>query len=119
MKFLTDENIATSVVRDLRKKGFDVKDVKESNLQGATDKELLHIANQEQRIIITHDKDFAQVIGSNITHKGIILMRLRTQHATRVSQVLLHALDMPLAEKFNDKLVVVSETTITIHSKHK
>ncbi len=44
MKFLTDENIATSVVRGLRKKGFDIKDVKEEKLYGSSDKELLQIA---------------------------------------------------------------------------
>ena len=29
MRFLSDENIAHSVVRDLREAGFDVRDVKE------------------------------------------------------------------------------------------
>ena len=33
MKFLTDENIAASVVQSLKKQGFDVKDVKEQTPQ--------------------------------------------------------------------------------------
>ena len=38
MKFLTDENIAKTVVNTLRKAGYDVKDIKESRLFGSPDK---------------------------------------------------------------------------------
>ena len=32
MKFLTDENIASSVLKSLRNENFDVKDIKEERL---------------------------------------------------------------------------------------
>jgi hypothetical protein len=37
IKFLTDENIATSLVKAIRKKGCDVKDIKEEKLFGIED----------------------------------------------------------------------------------
>ncbi len=44
MKFLTDENVATSVVSDLRNAGFDLKDIKEEKLQGTNDKKIIELA---------------------------------------------------------------------------
>ncbi|MBI2056832.1 DUF5615 family PIN-like protein [Candidatus Pacearchaeota archaeon] len=81
MKFLADENIASSVVQELRNQGFDVKDVKEGDLRGATDRTLIRIADKEERIIITHDKNFGNVlIQPTIKHKGIIMVRCQNQH---------------------------------------
>lgn len=36
IKFLSDENIALKLVKSIRKKGFDVKDIKEEKLFGIT-----------------------------------------------------------------------------------
>lgn len=42
IRFLTDENISSSLVKSLRKNGFDVKDIKEEKLYGISDKEVLN-----------------------------------------------------------------------------
>ena len=62
LKFLVDENIAGSVVNALRKSGYDVKDVKEEKLYGLSDSKILEMANEGDRIIITHDKDFMNLL---------------------------------------------------------
>ena len=116
MKFLTDENIAVSIVRALRDNGFDVKDVKEEKFHGSTDLEILAIANKEERIIITHDKDFAYLATlATRTHKGIILLRVRKH--VHPSERLLATLQGPLHKKIPGNLVIVSETHVTIHSQ--
>jgi predicted nuclease of predicted toxin-antitoxin system len=112
MKFLTDENVATSVVKSLRDAGHDVKDVKEERLQGSSDQFLLHLAERELRIIVTHDKDFAQL--SHI-HAGIILIRLRNQKPENVLKILLKILSSDMKSKIERSLAVVSEDTITFH----
>ena len=119
MKFLTDENVATSVLYALRKGGFQVKDVKEENMQGATDKEILRLAFRENRIIITHDKDFANVASSNILHKGIILLRFRNQNPRNVVETLTKVLQSYIEEKIQDNLTVISETQVVIHLSKK
>ncbi len=89
MKFLTDENIAVSVVKFLRSKNHDVKDVKEDQLFGTSDFKLLGIAISEQRTIIPHDKDFANISRNrSIGHKGIILIRLLIQSPKTVIEKL-------------------------------
>ena len=55
---MTDENIDPAVVAHLRQLGFDVLDVVESGLQGATDVDLLRLATAQGRVIATHDADF-------------------------------------------------------------
>ena len=117
MKFLTDENVASSVVKDLRKKGFDVKDIKEEKLCGASDKEILKMSLAENRIIITHDKDFNNVLVTNTIHIGIILLRFKNQSPPNVSEMLIKLMDSNLANKIANSLTVVSEYQITFH-KH-
>lgn len=113
MKFLTDENIASSVVRELRNKKHDVKDIKEEQLQGILDKEILELANKESRTIITHDKDFAQV-SSKIKHCGIILVSLKHQHPEAVSIALSRTLESKLTKKIENKLIIITESRIRI-----
>ncbi len=114
MRFLTDENIAASVVQALKKEGFDVKDVKEQNLQGSSDKELIRIADKENRIIITHDKDFVSLFFS-AKHKGIILIRLLNQKPDNVTKILIKLLKSNLKNKLEKNLVILTETKVKIH----
>lgn len=116
MKFLADENIAVSVVHSLRKAGFDVEDVKEENLCGVSDHHLLKLAYDEDRIILTHDKDFG-ALGQRQRHHGIVLLRFKNQKPDIVSAILLHALQTKHADIFEHNFVIISETLITVHWK--
>ena len=80
VKFLCDENISSSLAKSLRKKGYDVKDIKEEKLFGTPDSEIIKIAFKENRIILSHDKDFANLVSyKKSKHKGVILIRFRNQ----------------------------------------
>jgi len=75
-KLLTDENIQTTIVEYFRTLGFDVKDVKEEGLSGSTDEFLLNLAIQNERVIITHDSDFGNIVyQKDIDFTGIIYLR--------------------------------------------
>ncbi len=115
MKFLTDENIALSVLKALRKQGHNIKDVKEEKLQGAADKELLRIALAEECIILTHDKDFANLITQKkVNVPGVILLRFRNQNSKFIIPTLLSVLQSNLHEKFSGNLVIISENNVVI-----
>ncbi len=116
MKFLTDENIATSVVHALRNAEFDVKDIKEEKLQGTTDKEILDLALREKRVIITHDKDYAElVIVSKKESEGVILIKLKNQSADHVKERLFYFLKSRLFNKVQRNLVTITESQIIVH----
>jgi len=115
MKFLTDENIAVSVMRDIRNEGFDVKDIKEERLHSSSDRKIMQIAFEEDRIIITHDKNFSNVIyNENARHKGIIFIRCKNQSPQNVSNILIGALKSGVKDKFAGSLAIISEEQIQI-----
>lgn len=76
MNILADENIALSIVIRLRADGHSVARMAEI-AQGDPDTSVLNIANQQNAVILTEDKDFGELV---IQHRmqaiGIILIRL-------------------------------------------
>ena len=77
MRVIANENIAGAVVRELRRLGHDVLSGKES-MRGADDLSILRRAEDEGRLIITHDKDFGELAFRRCRPAscGIILFRL-------------------------------------------
>lgn len=61
MKILANENIPFPSVKLLREAGFDVKSIAESNAS-IKDNEVLSIAVAEERIILTFDRDYGELI---------------------------------------------------------
>ena len=60
MSFLADENIPRPLVRELRAGGFDLLSVGETH-GGIADRQVLRLAQETQRILITQDKDLASI----------------------------------------------------------
>lgn len=58
MKFLANENSPLASVRALRNIGLDVVSVEEES-PGISDEEVLRRARDENRIIVTFDRDYA------------------------------------------------------------
>jgi predicted nuclease of predicted toxin-antitoxin system len=75
MRFLADENCDFRVVRALRAAGHDVMAVVDVAL-GARDEDVIHLAVEEDRIFITEDRDFGQLVyAATKTAPGVILVR--------------------------------------------
>jgi predicted nuclease of predicted toxin-antitoxin system len=76
-RLLTDENVHPEVVAFLRDRGCEVLDVKEQERAGASDRELVHLAAEEQRMILTHDRDFGRLLMAQEQQfpAGIIYLR--------------------------------------------
>ena len=79
MKFLADECCDTGLVASLRKDGHDVLYVTEKKA-GAIDDEIISDAYKEERILITEDKDFGELVYrfKKPTY-GIVLLRVDVQ----------------------------------------
>jgi len=87
MRFLADEGVDISIVRKLRALGFDIFYVIEE-IRSLADDELLQIAYSENRILITRDKDFGELVYRlNKLHTGIILIRLEGYPAYERSEI--------------------------------
>ncbi len=77
MKILADEGVDKPIVTALRNVGFDVAYILETNA-GAEDNSILELAYSQQRILITQDKDFGELVFRlKKAHYGVILIRLQ------------------------------------------
>ena len=91
-QFITDENVPLETVDFLKKQGINVVSVTELS-PGLSDLKILDLANKKDRIVITFDKDFGQLIFKEKRQtKGLMLLRFvpesPTQIAMRIQQVL-------------------------------
>jgi predicted nuclease of predicted toxin-antitoxin system len=118
MKFLVDEGVDKPIVDLLRTTGFDIHYILETN-RGIEDEKILQIANEEDRILITQDKDFGEMVFRlQKVHLGIILIRLgintSTEKATLVNHVLLE-----YGEKLINAFTVIQTNAIRIRRQDK
>ena len=76
MRFLADENIHGGIVQWLRSQGHDVLWATET-LQGVDDDVLLRIAQQQERLLLTADLDFRELVfRERLTSHGVVLLRI-------------------------------------------
>lgn len=76
IKFLIDESCGVKVVKALQEEAWNVVGIV-GPMKGAKDEEVLKKACEEDRILITNDKDFGELIyHQKLPHKGVILLRL-------------------------------------------
>ena len=61
MQFKIDENLHINVADYLRQQGYDAMTVNEQGLQGQSDDVIANICQQESRVLVTLDLDFADM----------------------------------------------------------
>lgn len=85
MKLLANENIPAALTRSLRAAGHDVNWVSEIS-PGITDTQVIELAIQQDRILVTFDKDFGELAfrRSLPATCGIILLRLPMDDLNRL-----------------------------------
>src|SRR2546427_5939298 len=75
MRFLADENCDYAVVRALRSEGHDVVAVNEFQKR-SVDRELMEMAQRDERILLTEDKDFGWLaFVAHLKSPGVVLIR--------------------------------------------
>lgn len=72
MKILADENVDYPIVRALRELGFDVAYIIEIS-PGIPDDEVISLATNQARVLITGDKDFGTLVFRNkMVSEGVV-----------------------------------------------
>jgi predicted nuclease of predicted toxin-antitoxin system len=88
-----DVGVGNKCEQFLNEVGHDIVCVRKVNSR-ATDEELLEIAVREQRIVLTMDKDFGELVyNSGKNHKGVLLLRLEDQTGKEKTRVLSEILE--------------------------
>jgi predicted nuclease of predicted toxin-antitoxin system len=92
MKFLADENISNKVVERLRSNGVDITSIKQF-ASSLCDEVVLETANKQNRILITFDGDFAELIFKNkLKADGVILLKFEPKSSQHISETIANVL---------------------------
>ena len=94
MRLLADENIAGVAVEALRARGHDVLWVR-TEAPGSSDADVLKLAEQADRIVLTFDKDFGELAlrGKTSRPSGVVLFRMRPLPPHRLAQMIARVLE--------------------------
>jgi predicted nuclease of predicted toxin-antitoxin system len=113
MRFLADENFPGSIVESLRGEGHDVFWVRVES-PGAKDEIVLSRAQEEDRILLTFDKDFGELAFRSdlATAPGIVLFRMATSSPKRLHDRTLTALHQKI--KWVGHFAVVEDDRIRL-----
>jgi predicted nuclease of predicted toxin-antitoxin system len=85
---LADENFPLKSVKHLRQIGFDIKHIS-GELASIKDHEVIEIAIEEDRLILTFDSDFGELIFKlGYRPKGVIYLRLKSYRPEEPGQIL-------------------------------
>lgn len=115
MKFLANENIAPRVVEALRKAKFIVRTIQEQGFVSAPDGKVISFALRNNYVIITHDKDFGNLLHYALrSHAGVILLRLKNQSPGNVIRHLIPFLKKISLEKLKNRLTIFRENRVKI-----
>lgn len=113
MKFIADVNIAQKAIGLLRKSGHDVIDIKKST-PTVSDTNIIKLATKENRIILTHDKDFLGFSKFPKYQVGIIVIRLSIQNVSHHYNKLKEALAEKSEDVFISSLTIIYEESVKI-----
>lgn len=77
MKLLANENFPIASVYYLREKGFDIISISEG-LSGIMDRDVMELAQKENRLVLTFDRDYGELIFKHNLRpeKGVLYLRL-------------------------------------------
>ncbi len=110
MKFIADENLGIEVPKYLQSLGIDIIAVVEV-AAGEADPNILSLANNQKRILVTLDKDFGELVfKEGLAHFGVILFRLKDESIEHKKKVLLKILKS--RKNFTGKFTVIREKLV-------
>ena len=110
MRFLADMGVAGRVVEWLRESGHEVVHLRDEGLKRSPDQNIFLKAVNEERIILTFDLDFGEIVALSGSDKvSVILFRLFDATATHVIQRLSVVLPACSEDLVQGAVVVVEE----------
>lgn len=115
MKFLADINIPQSTISYLVQNNHNVLDLKKVNLL-AKDFEIIKLAQKEERIVLTLDKDFIGLTQFPKYHVACIVIRLKDQNPKNVVSYLNQLLSNQRIEILEKSLTIVKTDLAESHS---
>ena len=115
MKLFLDENLSPQHASELRAEGHDALSVMEVGLSGATDEQVLRFAIENDRVLVTLDADFANVMRFPPEQTlGVVRLKVHPATEERIRQAIRRALLFLHNIDISGRLAVVDDEEIRI-----
>lgn len=115
MKFLLDMGISPKSASHLRRLGHDAVHLFELHLEHLADQEIVDKARSEQRVLLTHDLDFSEIMAAGGGRlPSVVTFRLRKMRPDKVNRSLDAVIVDHLDALEQGVLISVAETRIRV-----
>ena len=115
MKLLIDESLQHELARILTKAGHDAVHVTDLDLNGAPDDDVLAVAADTGRIVVTADTDFVTLLAlSNAAGPSVILLRPTGTPRTPASADRPHVLELVAEHLIHGSVITVERSRLRI-----
>ena len=105
-KLIADENLRREVIEFLRKQGYGIK----VPAKGLKNGQVLSLALEEKRVLLTHDKDFLDPLLYPPTKTdGIVVIRIHPPTVSEICAALEDLFNKLSPEHLNKKLIVLEK----------
>ncbi|MGC9332619.1 MAG: DUF5615 family PIN-like protein [Anaerolineae bacterium] len=107
MKFLLDQDVYAATARFLLDLGHDVVLVASIGLSRAQDQEILRVAQEQNRVLVTRDRDFGNLVFVRELGAGVIYLRVLPSTLNAVQAELERVLSLHTETELAQSFVVV------------
>ncbi|MHC4874617.1 MAG: DUF5615 family PIN-like protein [Planctomycetota bacterium] len=118
MNFLLDENFPKSAGVLLEEKGHKVFDYRGTSEEGADDFRLFEIAQNNEAVILTTDRDFYHTVPILYKHHfGVIVVALKQPNRKAITDRLEWLLDQIEIFPLNDKVIQLRDNSCRVRNQ--
>ena len=107
MRFLLDQDVYANAARFLKGLDHDIVTASQIGCAQSSDSELLVIAHDQSRILVTRDRDFGSLVFTRRLGAGVIYLRLLPSNQNAAYKELGKVLDSYSEEELREAFVVV------------
>lgn len=116
MRFLLDQNLSPALVALLVEAGHDTVHIRDLGLSRAPDERVMARAVDDDRVLISSDTDFGELLSrSNADAPSVLLLRRQSgRRATEIADLIVANLDAIADDLETGAIVVMSDTRIRV-----
>jgi predicted nuclease of predicted toxin-antitoxin system len=107
VRFLADQDVYQVTIRFLRENGHDVLTAREANLSRAEDITVMLHASEDNRILVTRDRDFGHLVVRRDLMAGVLYLRSTPVALDSIHTELAQILETYSEEQLRSAFIVV------------